>query len=410
MSLKLVLLSPSGTLEKDGRLNHKDMIVLGSVIERLNDVGVKVAIWSNREWFVTSAAKKISLEDYLTEKAGVEVPYVGRKTGMPPRQRAGSVLPILDKFGVMREETILVGAREEDMQAGVNNKLLLLRPAWYGGSLSYGFELHSIEELARFCLLFGTRTHPFYWRVMDAERGLQVNALGPFSTMIEAFAKFGEDARNAAKYETGTLEFWHQLITSTLYFSGLIHKVDYIAVYPGHAAGKKEKAFYEVLDLLGKCFNKPFLYDVLLRHEDALKSSFQKAADRKFANQVNTLRLNQFPSKYGGKPRKTPIALDGKCVLVVDDICTSGRSLDTARAYLAAAGAATILFSWLKTINTDFVSMTLPPQLSPFEINVTKAEPITKSYGYSTNIVDPKAAKELDELLVKFREWNIKIK
>lgn len=256
MSLKLVLISPSGTLEKDGKLNAKDIGALCLLISQLAAANVNVAVWSNRKWTVGG---QTPLEDYLSAKAGTTVHYVGTQIGMPARQRAGSVNPILQKFGVKLEDTVLVGARDEDLQAGVNNKMLLLRPAWYGGNLTYGFELKSIEELGRFCLLFGTRTHPFYWQVTDTAHGLQVNALGPFSTMIQAFAKFGEDAKNAAKYETGTLEFWHQLITSTLYFSGLIHQVNLITVYPGHATGTKEKAFYEVLDLLGKCFNKPFL-------------------------------------------------------------------------------------------------------------------------------------------------------
>jgi hypothetical protein len=404
VSLKLVLISPSGTLEKDGKLDAKDIGALCLLISQLAAANVNVAVWSNRKWTVGG---KTPLEDYLSAKAGTTVHYVGAQIGMPVRQRSGSVNPILQKFGVKLEDTVLVGARDEDLQAGVNNKLLLLRPAWYGGNLTYGFELKSIEELGRFCLLFGTRTHPFYWQVTDGAHGLHVNALGPFSTMIQAFAGFGEDAKNAAKYETGTLAFWHQLITSTLYFSGLIHQVNLITVYPGHAAGSKAKAFYEVLDLLGKCFNKPFYHDLLLRHEDAEKSSFKKAGDRKFANQVNTLRLNRFPSKYGGPPRKTPIDLAGKSVLVVDDICTSGRSLDTARAYVAAAGACSVLFCWLKTINTDFLSMDPAPTLVPFQKNTITVEPKTKAYGYSPNIVDAEAAQELDSLLKQFQAWQV---
>lgn len=403
MSLKLVLISPSGTLEKDGNLNKKDIDALCDLISQLAAVKVIVAVWSNRKWMVNN---QTALEDYLSAKSGTTVYYVGKQIGMPARQKAGSVSPILQKFGVKLEETVLVGARDEDLQAGVNNKLLLLRPAWYGGNLSYGFELKSIEELGRFCLLFGTRAHPFYWQVNDAAQGLQVNALGPFSTIIQAFAKFGEDAKNAAKYETGTLAFWHQLITSTLYFSGLIHKVSLITVYPGHATGTKEKAFYEVLDLLAKCFGKSFYHDLLLRHENAVKSSFLKSGERKFSNQVNTLRLNRYPSKYGCPPRKTPIDLMGKSVLVVDDICTSGRSLDTARAYVTAAGASAVLFCWLKTINTDFLCMDPAPKLAPFENNIILQEPSTRAYGYSQNIVDEAAAQELDSLLTQFQAWK----
>ncbi len=402
MPLKLVLVSPSGTLERDGKLNDGHINELCQVIAQASDQGIKFAIWSNRAWRVNG---EIPLEQYLSEKAGVEVSAVGHPFGHPMRQMGASVVPVLEKFGVEIQETILVGARDEDLRAGVNNKLLLLRPAWYGGNLQYGFELKTISELARFCLIFGTREHPIYWRVSDAPRGMEAAVLGPYSTMIEAYAKFGADAVQAAKYESGTLTFWHQLIVSTLYFSGLIHKVDLIAVYPGHGAGIKEKAFYDVLSLLGKCFRKTFYVDLLLRHQEASKSSYQKATVRKFSAQVNTLRLNRRPSPYGGPPRATPISLSGRTVLVVDDICTSGRSLDTARAYLNAAGAKSILFSWLKTINTDFYSMAPAPDLKPFGVNTIDAEPPSMSYRYRDHIVDPQAPAEIHEVLDRFQQW-----
>lgn len=403
MPLKLVLVSPSGTLESDGKLNSAHMAELGQCIARAAANGIRFAIWSNRKWTVN---QKTPLEEYLSHHAGVEVYAVGRPYGHPPRQRGGSVAPILEQFGVKLHETILVGAQDEDLHAGVNNKLLLLRPAWYGGDLKYGFELKSISELARFCLIFGTRMHPIYWQVSDAARGLEVAAMGPFSTVISAYAKFGEDALAAAKYEAGTLEFWHQLITSTLYFSGLIHQVDLIAVYPGHGSGIKVKAFYEVLSLLGKCFRKRFYVDLLLRHQDAAKSTATKAVFRNFAPQVNTLRLNRNPSQYGGEPLASQIDLKNKAVLVVDDICTSGRSLDTARAYLVAAGARPILFSWLKTINTDFYSMEPAPVLNPFEANTIVQEPPSVHYGYHQQIIDSQAPSEIDEVLKRFQQWK----
>ena len=403
MPLKLVLVSPSGTLEKDGKLNASHIAELCQCIASCSAAGITFAIWSNLRWTVNGNKP---MEDYLSEKAGVQVHAVGVPFGQPARQLAGSVDPILIKFRVKLHETILVGAREEDMRAGVNNKLLLLRPAWYSSELKYGFELDSISKLSRFCLIFGTRTHPIYWRVSDASRSVQVAAMGPFSTMIEAYAKFGIDAVAAAKYEAGTLEFWHQLITSTLYFSGIIHQVDLIAVYPGHGSGEKEKAFYEVLSLLGKCFRKTFYVDLLLRHKDAAKSQQTKAALRQFTEQVNTLRLNRYPRQYGLVPRTSQIPLNGKTVLVVDDICTSGRSMDTARTYLAAAGAQAILFSWLKTINTEFVSMQPEPALKPFDVNTIKSEPTSVSYGYIRHVVDRQAPAEIDNVLKQFQSWK----
>lgn len=91
----------------------------------------------------------------------------------------------------------------------------------------------------------------------------------------------------------------------------------------------------------------------------------------------------------------------------MDDICTSGRSLDTARSYFAAAGASAVLFCWLKTINTDFFSMEPVPKLAPFEKNTITKEPKTMAYGYSSNIVDAAAAQELDSLLKQFQTWKV---
>lgn len=410
MALKLVLISPSGTLEKDQHL-HADVInSVAGLISRLNQAGVRVAIWSNRRLRVNAKDGSSSqpLEEFISQRAGCPVEYVGLAAGMPARQRSNSVQPILNKFGVKLHETILVGAREEDMRAGVNNKLLLLRPSWYRQDLAYGFEVSSIEALARFCLLFGIREHPFYWQINDPARSLSANALGPFSTINQAYAQFGEDARAAAKYEAGTLDFWHQLITSTLYFSGIIHEVDYITLYPGHSREHQIKAFHEVLDLLGKCFRKSFLPNLFIRHQTAVKSTTLKANARLFANQINTIHINNYANKLGAiEERKTPLQLRGKTVLVVDDICTSGRSLDVARAYLASAGAGAILFSWLKTINTSFLSMEPSPQLAPFRENIINSEPSSLAYSYSDNIVDQAAAAEIDNLLNQFRLWKI---
>lgn len=405
MSLKLVLISPSGTLEKDGRLNTVDMANLARVIKALAERGVNFAIWSNQRLIVNP--RGIFIDQYLSELAETSVQYVGMQIGMPPRQRKNSIDPILEKFGVMLHEVILVGAGDVDLQAGVNNQILLLRPAWYGGNLEYGFEIKSIEELARFCLLFGVRNHYFYWGVKDATREFETYALGPYSTYYEQFSVFGSDAMAAAKHEQGTLGFWHQLVLSTLYFSGLMHTVDYITVFPGHSSHSGKKEFHNVLDLLGKCFGKKFYPDLFVRWVDSEKSAFKKAGDRKFSNQINTLYVNIFPKKNLQVARKTPLIIKGKRVLVVDDICTSGRSLDTARLFLKKAGANTVLFSWLKTVNTDFMSIDQDIPLVLCGPNKIDVEPVAMSYGYNQNIIDHGAVEEIKELLERYKVWKI---
>jgi hypothetical protein len=404
MPLKLVLISPSGTLMKGNVLYQPLIADLCGVIARLNKSGVRTAVWSNRRWTVNA---KTPLKDYLSAKAGCLVECVGAGThGFPARRRAGSITPVLQHFSVAQHETILVGNSDEDLWAGVNNNLLLVRPDWYPSGSEYGFSVKSIAELERFCTIFGLRQHPIYWSIDD--QGLRVFAMGPYSTKIQTYAGFGVDAFRAAKYEQGSLEFWHRLLVSSLYFSSLISQVDYIASYPGHSAGPKVRAIDDVMTSLGKCFLQTFFPDLIMRHTSSIKSAFAGAADKTFANQINTIRLNSYPHPYGGsEARKSAIGLKGKTVLIVDDICTNGRSLESARAYIEAAGGKALLFAWLKTINTSFLRMVPVPTLKPFKVNVLAAEPPTQQYGYTTGIVDPGAPAELATLLDAYKAWIV---
>jgi hypothetical protein len=404
MALKLVLISPSGTLVNQGQLDNKLVAHLSAVIQRLHSAGVRTAIWSNRRW---ADQQKKPLEHYFTEHSGCVVECVGAGRGnYPARRIAGSVTPVLEHFGVSRSETILVGNGQEDLLAGVNNQLLLVRPAWYPIASEYGFEVKSIAELERFCTIFGLRKHPIFWSVND--QGLRAYAMGPYSTYIQAYAGFGSDAFKAAKLEKGALEFWHRLVVSSLYFSGLIFDVSYITSYPGHEKGTKVKAVDDVMTSLGKCFRKTFFRDLIERHTDSIKSATAAADQKTYRNQLNTIKLNAFPRPYDDEePRRTRIKLKGKTVLVVDDICTNGRSLECARAYIEAAGGEAILFSWLKTIKNPYLRMTPAPSLKPFQVNAIQQEAASAAYPYLDGIEDAEAPAEIAKLLDAYRAWKL---
>src|SRR5690606_4117861 len=112
-------------------------------------------------------------------------------------------------------------------------------------------------------------------------------------------------------------------------------------------------------------------------------------------NQLRTIKLNRYPRSYDSPdPRKSPLRLHGKRVLVVDDICTNGRSLDCARAYVEAAGGAAVLFAWLKTINTPFHHMEPTPALQPYEVNPSVSETGTREFPYHSSVIDHAASAE----------------
>ena len=78
-----------------------------------------------------------------------------------------------------------------------------------------------------------------------------------------------------------------------------------------------------------------------------------------------------------------------------------------ARAYIAAAGANAILFSWLKTVNTAFLHMwPEDPKVTPFQPCRVLSEPKAVPYDYWTHIVDQQAPKEIQQIFDAYRAWT----
>jgi hypothetical protein len=407
MALKAVLIGPRGTLYKDGRAQVRLLDELVNFIKHMRGLGIHVGLWSRHTHSYIEHGKSVPVQDYLTQRTRGTVPFYQAGAGsLTIRSRRDSAMPILQRLGVQRHEAVLVGNEREDMLAGVNNRLLLVRPEWYPGDHDYGFEVESISELTQFCQLFGLRQHPIFWAI-DKDT-LQVHSMGPYSTYIPDFAAFGADARSVAKQGTGYRQFWFWMIVSSLYFSGIIHRVDFICSFPGHdpsSTGAVKEGIDAVLTTLGKCFRKDYMPDLIVRHRMARKSQTTPSDQRTFRNQINTIRLNRYPRRYDREPNQSPTSLRNRTVLVVDDFCTNGRSLDVARAYIEAAGGQAILFSWLKTISTPYLHMSSSPQLKPFEAN-TCAEPNSVSFSYNRHIVSRAAPAEIDRTFKAYQNWR----
>jgi hypothetical protein len=201
MALKLILMSPDGTVGVDGKAKHDVLSDLCKFIARMATRGVEVALWTRHRMSLNGEP----LDAYLAREAKAPVRLFQAGAGrFPIRRRAGSVNPILSETGAALSETILVGGKQEDMLAGVNNELLLVRPAWYGDDMEYGFRVSSIGQLAQFCEVFALRQHPIYWSIDSGN--LQIRSMGPFSTYFEEFSKYGANAKQVAKENKGNPE------------------------------------------------------------------------------------------------------------------------------------------------------------------------------------------------------------
>ncbi|EIZ9508828.1 phosphoribosyl transferase [Cronobacter sakazakii] len=402
--IKGVILSVEGTICPNGKLDRAIFSEVNKLINYFKSKGLDFVIHTNRQWTYNETSK---LEDFLKEKRG-EFSYIcyADDKSIPPRPRAESIEYILNLKGWSSTETIYIGSTDDDMRTAVNGELLFLRATWWENKTDYGFEFASPKDIARFIDTFCLRSHLWCHEIHDGD--FNFYALAPFSTMKEENTLYSQHARNAAKHGTGHPDFWIGAIVSSLYFSGVHKKIDYVSVYPGHKAGYGNPVMNEAISIFGKCFRKNYLFDLIIRHTDAIKS--QTARNNKmaidFLNQLNTIRLNYKPMRSATRRYvKSPLG-PGKTVLLIDDITTKGYSLESGRAYIEQTGAKVILASWLKTINTDIDLLAPLGKFDPYiPHNFTSAK-VLKQHSYRANIVDTLAPAEIKAMLEKYTNWD----
>lgn len=151
-----------------------------------------------------------------------------------------------------------------------------------------------------------------------------------------------------------------------------------------------------------------YIFDLIERHTDAQKSQALRQAGKSpsVGNQLNSIRLNPAATKPGPKQQKykNPPRLNGKTVLVVDDICTQGFSLEAARAFLNKTGANVILLTWLKTPGpNDYHALVgLSPEIkNPFSPYAFGTESV-KLYSNSGHVTNSNAASEIAQAYLRY--------
>lgn len=403
--LKGVILSIEDTIVPNGKETDKAVLAeVSKLIKFLQQREIGIVVFTNRNWTVGG---KRALKDVMQEKwPGIQ--YISRydDNTIPPKPQSGATKYVLDKMGWDATETVYIGSSENDMRTAVNGGLLFLRATWYANKTDYGFEFSTPKDIARFIDTFCLRDH--LWCFEANEGNFSYFALAPFSTMKAEYTLYSEDARAAAKHGRGHPDFWIGALITSLYFSGVYQKIDYITVYPGHKEGAGNNIMNEAMSIFGKCFRKAFLSDLIIRHTTAQKS--QTARNTGIAidhlNQLNTIRLNKNPLRSNGQPYKTSPIGTGKTVLLIDDICTRGYSLEAARVYIEKAGAKAVMVSWLKTINTDIHLLPTMPKFNPYVANKFAPLRLEKNLSYRDNIVDHLAPGELTEVFAGYENWE----
>lgn len=406
--LKGVILSVEDTLINTGNIKGDVYAEVKKLMAFFTLRGIKPVLLANRSWTITDSDgnKKDLYDEFEALFKDLDIFTRQRDPEIPPKPRAAATKYVLDKMKWESNEVVYIGSRDDDMRTAVNGKILFLRATWYSNNTGYGFEFSEPKELARFIDTLCLRQHFWSHEVKDGD--FEYYALAPFSTFKPEFRKYSENGRAAAKFGQGDVDFWLGALVTSMYFTGIHERIDFIAAYPGHRAGVGNDKMNDDLMTFGKCFNKGYLHDLIERHTTATKSQNARREGKVIDhhNQLNTIKLNKLPTKNYNQPYKNAPLKNNKTVLLVDDICTKGWSLEAARKYVERTGAKTIMVTWLKTINTDIETIGATPAFDPYQETEFKNIPSGKIYGYHVHHVNGAASEELNEQLQQYIDWD----
>jgi len=404
--LKGVIFSVEDTLVPQGSIDQSMFAEVTKLVGYLLSINIEISVFTNRSWVVGES--KTPLEEVLKSHWGDTFTYYCRQddSGIPAKPRADSTAYVLDKMKLESHEVLYIGSSENDMRTAVNGKLLFLRATWWANKTEYGFEFDSPKSIAKYIDTFCLRDHLWCHEIHD--NNFRFYALAPFSTMKPEYTLYSRDAKSAAKHGLGHPDFWTSALFSSLYFSGIHTEIDYITTYPGHKEGSGNVIMEEAGSVFAKCFRKTYIPDLIIRHKKALKSQDARNANVPIdhLNQLNTIKLNKTPRRSAKNLFKNPPLKRGKTVLLIDDICTRGYSLESARAYIERTGAKVIMASWLKTINTDIETLGAQINFDPYVENTFKSAAKGVIHGYRANFTDLLAPTELTNQFKAYEDWD----
>jgi len=408
--LKGAIFSLRDVVLRRGKLDAELMAELGTLIVWLRNNGVQPVFVGNNSWFFSNGGNREDARTYLAERWGDMPWYIHKEGTMPPKPTAAAMEHVLADRGWHPHEAIYIGNTEDDMKTARNGKLMFLNAVWHGEASSYGYQFDSPLDVARFVDCFCLGIDDWFWAVEDGD--LRVYALAPFSTLSSKYQDaqgYSHHARNTAKDIGGDAIFWGRLLASSIYLSGLGDEINYVTSYPGHSIESALPSINDALSVFSESLRKTFIPDLILRHTTAIKSQTARQSGNSVdhVNQINTICLNPSPTKNRqGDRYANPPLRKGKTVLVVDDFCTQGNSLEAARAYIENTGARAICLSWLKTINTDYKQINPMLELHPYERNIIRPPISVNSHNFSNNIRSASATSNLKFVLKKYYSWK----
>ncbi|WP_081964103.1 HAD family hydrolase [Hoeflea sp. BAL378] len=410
-TLRGAIFSLSNVLAKEGKADSDTVLETIKLIKYMISVGVQPALVSNSTW--TIAGTKEPFNDYLSRVIGQKLPYYHGGKDMAYKQYASAMQHVLEAQGWSPQEVVYIGNTQEDTQAASNGGLLFLNAKWHEENSQFGFEFNSPKDIAKFVDCCCLTPKDWFWSIeRDNLRVYTIAPLGEHSKAYPDAATYSTDAKNAVKFGAGDLRFWGLLMAARMHLSGVGAEASYVAPYPGHKTTSKKAELLQAVRIASGSLRARYLEDYIFRHQDAPKSqSLRNSGQQPSAlDQLATVHLRTDPLKtgeVGGRYKSRP-NVNGKTLVVVDDICTQGHSLEAARAFAEAAGAHVICLCWLKTPgpNDYHEIVKLDPSIKKPYSKYTPKKLDFSVHSNSGNVINPNAAAEIADAFTRFSGWD----
>ena len=375
MALKAIIFGLWDTLIFEGKFaDHKTLYKgVDKFLKFVSKNGIIPIVLTKRTARLTNGSVndkdwKSSLKEFYTTDFNFIIPH---EEGLPKKSTTAIVDHIKSKYGLASNEIVYIGNSEMDFRTAVNSKLLFINAKWHCENVKkYGISISDPIQLINFIKLFCSKSH--LWQFIS-NNPIKFYSLAPFSTYKNRYKDYSFAAKLAAKQNNEKKEFFLNHAATSIYFSGLFEEFDFITVYPGHEKGYGNPVMNESLSILGSFFRKKYIPDLIIRHKTSIKlqhARIKGISFDKIADQLSTIHLNKTPMQSEKRRYKDfSTKIKGKRILVIDDFCTEGTSLEAARNLIIAAGGECIGMSWLKTINTNYKVYDLIKPKNPFVPN-----------------------------------------
>jgi len=405
--IKHVLFNPRNILfnNEDREIDDKIFSEFCLFAKFLKNNSISVSGYTNSDYG--------NIEDRLKKKTGIDFGWLQTKN----KRKSSVIKSFLKNKNLEDNEVLYIGNSKEDMIAARNGKLLFLNGIWYKDTCNYGLKFNSFKEIARFLDIFLLRKNT--WSMKAEFDKFTYYSLAPFSTYKESFSAYSKSARATLKdYSNKTTvemdKFWGYYIISSLFLADIHKKAKYICIYPAHKSNNSSLGFHHymrerlinIVNEFCNMFHLSFIENLIIRHTTSQESKFNRDLTS-HKKQLDTICLNRSPNKgLRGSSYKTK-TWENKTVLVIDDICTEGYSLDSARILLENVNCTIILCSWLKTINRNYKyiveSVSIKDPYKPFTVknNIRYNEKL-----YSDLYSNYKATSELSDNHKAYFNWE----